>query len=61
MDTLRIEDLLVGKRYRSYNRNFVGEIISAELKDSYDHSYLIRIREDGFPKYHYATVTVEVA
>jgi hypothetical protein len=61
MVELRIEDLLVGKRYRSYNRNFIGEIVSAEIRDEYENTYLIRIREDGFPNYHYATVKVEVA
>ena len=61
MVELRIQDLLVGKRYRSYNRNFVGEIVSAEIRDEYDNTYLIRVRESDFPRYHYATVKVEVA
>jgi hypothetical protein len=60
MLTLRIQDLLVGHQYRSYKRNFVGEIISAEVKDEYDKTYLIRIRENNYPIYHYATVQVEV-
>lgn len=60
MVELRIEDLLVGKQYRSYNRNFVGTIISAEIRDEYDNTYLVRIRENDYPTYHYATVKVEV-
>jgi hypothetical protein len=60
MLTLAIEDLLVGHQYRSYNRNFEGRIISAEVRDEYDNTYLIRIRENDYPAYHYATVKVEV-
>ena len=60
MISLRIEDLLIGHQYRSYKRNFVGEIISARVLDEYDSTYLIRIRENNYPNYFYATVKVEV-
>jgi hypothetical protein len=61
MVELRIQDLLVGHQYRSYKRNFVGQIISADVRDSYENTYTIRIRENEYPTYHYATVKVEVA
>ena len=60
MYSLKIEDLLVGHQYRSGSRHFQGEIISAEVRDEYDNTYLIRIRENDYPRYHYATVKVEV-
>jgi hypothetical protein len=60
MVELRIQDLLVGHTYRSYNRNFVGEIIEAKVFDEYENTYRIRVRESGYPTYHYAIVKVEV-
>ena len=56
----RIQDLLVGHTYRSYNRNFVGKIIEAKVFDEYENTYRIRIRENDYPTYHYAIVKVEV-
>lgn len=60
MYSLTIEDLLVGKQYRSISRHFEGEIISAEVRDEYDNTYLVYVRENDYPRYHYATVKVEV-
>jgi hypothetical protein len=59
MYSLTIEDLLVGQQYRS-SRGFNGEIVSAEKREDTksDSAYLIRVRENLFPYYFYATVEV---
>jgi len=61
VQTWTIEDLLVGKLYTSGSRNFTGEIVSAEPHQYLEGAYVIRVRESGFPSYHYATIYVEVA
>lgn len=60
MYSLAIEDLLVGKTYRSSSRYFEGEIITAEKREDTmsDNAYLIYVRESDYPRYHYATVEV---
>lgn len=62
MKSLTLESLLVGQTYYSFNRNFSGEIVEAKQIDKYYETYTfrIRVRESGFPTYHYAIVKVEV-
>jgi len=60
-----IENLLVGKHYRSRNRFFSGEIISAEKRDGVwygenTEAYLITVRTKHSLKDKYATVAVKV-
>ena len=57
-----IENLLIGKRYRS--SSLIGEIIDAEKRnDSVYYSdaeaYLVRVRSEG-GTYHYRTIAVKV-
>ena len=62
MNSLKLQDLLLGQRYYSYNRNFVGEIVDVKQIEKFYETYTfrIRVRESGFPTYHYAIVKVEV-
>ena len=58
-----IENLLIGKRYRS--SSLTGEIIDAEKRnDSVYYSdaeaYLVRVRSEG-GNYHYRTIAVKVS
>jgi hypothetical protein len=60
-----IEDLLIGKTYRSNSRHFEGEIISAEKRDGVwygenTEAYLIGINYKGSIKNKYATIAVKV-
>jgi hypothetical protein len=60
-----IESLLVGKNYRSRNRHFEGEIVSAEKRESIwygdnTEAYLIAIRPKGSVSDRYATIAVKV-
>jgi hypothetical protein len=60
-----IEDLLIGKTYRSRTRHFEGEIISAEKRDGIwygenTEAYLIGINYKGSIKNKYATIAVKV-
>ena len=60
-----IENLLIGKTYRSTNRHFSGEIISAEPRPAIwygdkTEAYLIGIDYRGSIKTQYATVAVKV-
>jgi hypothetical protein len=57
MYSLTISELLIDSRYRSGSRNFEGVIVDAE-KVPYSDQYKIRIRENGYPKYHWATIEV---
>jgi hypothetical protein len=57
MYSLTISELLIDSRYRSGSRNFEGRIVEAK-KVPYEDKYKIRVREDGFPKYHWATIEV---
>jgi hypothetical protein len=60
-----IQDLLIGKEYRSRNRHFEGEIISAEPRPEIwygenTEAYLIGIDYRGSIKTQYATIAVKV-
>lgn len=57
MYSITVADALVGSRYVSGSRYFEGVIVEAEKVD-YSDNYIIRVREDGFPRYHYATIEV---
>jgi hypothetical protein len=57
MYSLTISELLIDSRYRSGSRNFEGVIVEAEKVD-YSDQYKIRVSENGFPKYHWATIEV---
>ncbi len=59
-----IENLLVGKNYRSTNRHFSGEIVSAEARPEIYYgekteAYLIEIRTGGL-RNKFATIAVKV-
>jgi len=60
-----IENLLVGKTYRSLTRHFEGEIVSAEKRDGIwygenTEAYLIEIFYPHSLRNKYATVAVKV-
>ncbi len=60
-----IEDLLIGKTYRSNSRNFSGEIISAEPRPEIwygekTEAYLIGVNYKGSIRTKYATIAVKV-
>ena len=60
-----IESLLIGKNYRSRNRHFEGEIISAEKRDGIwygenTEAYLIGVNYKGSVRTQYATIAVKV-
>jgi hypothetical protein len=59
-----IESLLVGKNYRSRNRHFSGEIVSAEKRDGIwygenTEAYLIEVNAGGL-RNKFATIAVKV-
>jgi hypothetical protein len=59
-----IENLLIGKTYRSNSRHFSGEIISAEPRPAIwygenTEAYLIEVRTGGL-RNKFATVAVKV-
>ena len=59
-----IESLLVGKNYRSRNRNFEGEIVSAEKRDGIwygenTEAYLVEINTRSL-RNKFATIAVKV-
>lgn len=59
-----IESLLVGKNYRSRNRHFSGEIVSAEARPEIYYgekteAYLIEINAGGL-RNKFATIAVKV-
>jgi hypothetical protein len=61
-----IEDLLIGKTYRSRTRHFEGEIISAEKRDGVwygenTEAYLIGVNAKGSIRNKYATIAVKVS
>jgi hypothetical protein len=61
-----IESLLVGKNYRSRNRHFEGEIVSAEKRDGIwygenTEAYVIGVNAKGSIRNKYATIAVKVA
>ena len=60
-----IESLLIGKNYRSRNRHFEGEIVSAEKRDGVwygenTEAYLIGVNYKGSVRTKYATIAVKV-
>jgi hypothetical protein len=60
-----IEDLLIGKTYRSRSRFFEGEIISAEKRDSIwygdnTEAYLVQVRVPHSLHDKFATIAVKV-
>jgi hypothetical protein len=60
-----IENLLVGKSYKSRTRHFEGEIISAEKRDGIwygdnTEAYLITVRTPNSLSDRYATIAVKV-
>jgi hypothetical protein len=61
-----IESLLVGKNYRSRNRHFEGEIVSAEKRDGIwygenTEAYVIGVNTKSSIRTKYATIAVKVA
>jgi len=59
-----IESLLIGKNYRSTNRHFFGEIVSAEHRPEIYYgekteAYLIEVRTGGL-RNKFATIAVKV-
>jgi hypothetical protein len=59
-----IESLLVGKNYRSRNRHFEGEIVSAEKREGIwygenTEAYLIEVNTRGL-RNKFATIAVKV-
>jgi hypothetical protein len=59
-----IESLLVGKNYRSRNRHFSGEIVSAEKREGIwygdnTEAYLIEVNAGGL-RNKFATIAVKV-
>ena len=60
-----IESLLVGKNYRSRNRHFEGEIVSATPRPAIwygenTEAYLIEINYKGSIRNKFATIAVKV-
>lgn len=60
-----IENLLVGKSYKSRTRHFEGEIVSAEKRDGIwygdnTEAYLITVRTPNSLSDRYATIAVKV-
>jgi phenylalanine-4-hydroxylase len=60
-----IESLLIGKHYRSRNRFFSGEIISAEKREGIwygenTEAYVIGVNAKNSIRTQYATVAVKV-
>jgi hypothetical protein len=60
-----IENLLVGKSYKSRTRHFEGEIVSAEKRDGIwygdnTEAYLITVRPPHSVSDRYATIAVKV-
>jgi hypothetical protein len=59
-----IESLLVGKNYRSRNRHFEGEIVSAEKREGIwygenTEAYVIQVRTPAYLSDRYATIAVK--
>ena len=60
-----IENLLIGKNYRSKNRHFEGEIVHAEKREGIwygenTEAYVIQVKTPAYLSYRYATVAVKV-
>lgn len=60
-----LESLLVGKNYRSTNRHFEGEIVSARPRPEIWYgentpAYLIEVKPNRGLSYQYATIAVKV-
>jgi hypothetical protein len=60
-----IENLLVGKTYRSRNRHFEGEIVSASPRPEIWYgegldAYVVQVRTPSYLSDRYATIAVKV-
>jgi len=60
-----IENLLVGKHYRSRNRFFSGEIVHAEKREGIwygenTEAYVVQVRTPAYLSDQYATVAVKI-
>jgi hypothetical protein len=60
-----IENLLVGKTYRSRNRHFEGEIVSASPRPAIWYgegleAYVVQVRTPSYLSDRYATIAVKV-
>ena len=60
-----IENLLVGKTYRSQNRHFEGEIVSASPRPAIWYgegleAYVVQVRTPAYLSDRYATIAVKV-
>ena len=63
--TYSIENLLVGKSYRSRSRNFEGTITHAEKREGIWYgegleAYVIQVRTPAYLSDQYATIAVKV-
>jgi len=63
--TYSIESLLVGKNYRSRNRNFEGVITHAEKREGIWYgegldAYLVQVKTPAYLSDRYATVVVKI-
>ena len=63
--TYSIESLLVGKNYRSRNRNFEGVITHAEKREGIWYgegldAYLVQVKSPAYLSDRYATVAVKI-
>lgn len=56
MLTLSVSDVLLGTRYRSFNRHFEGEVVQVEKVD-YEDTYKICVYTDS-KDYRWATISV---
>lgn len=63
--TYSVESLLVGKNYRSRNRNFEGTITHAEKREGIWYgegfeAYVVKINTPAYLSDQYATVAVKI-
>jgi len=63
--TYSVENLLVGKNYRSISRNFEGVITNAEKREGIWYgegleAYVIQVKSPAYLSEQYATVTVKI-
>lgn len=59
-----IQDLLIGKNYRSRNRHFEGEIVSASPRPAIWYgegleAYVVQVRTPAYLSDRYATIAVK--
>jgi hypothetical protein len=63
--TYSVENLLVGKNYRSISRNFEGVITHAEKREGIWYgegleAYVVQVKSPAYLSDQYATVTVKI-